>query len=86
MDETLLEQERRLRRRSERVVIRQQRARLLPRILEFAGLSIHDVVNAGAAKARVLRLYLVADECEWETRRTLLAERLAFEAFVRANR
>ncbi len=84
MDETLFQRSQR--RRTERVGIRQHRARLLPRILEFAGLSIHDVVNHGPAKARVLRLYLVADECEWESRRTLLAERLAFEAFVRANR
>lgn len=84
MDPTLFEKS--LRRRAERVVIRHQRAKLLARILEFAGLTIHDVVNDAAAKLRVRKLYRIADEGEWETRRTILAERIAFERFVRENR
>jgi hypothetical protein len=76
----------RLLRGPERVVIRQQRARLLARILEFARLTIDDVVNDPRAKIRVLGLYRVADACEWETCRTILRERVARTAWERENR
>jgi hypothetical protein len=73
-------------RQPERVVIRQQRARLLARILEYARLTIDDVVNDPRAKVQVFRLYVIADACEWESRRTILAERVARETFYRENR
>lgn len=78
--------ERILLRRPEKVVIRQQRQRLLARILEFAKVSIDDVVNDPRAKARVLWLYRIADAGEYESLRTLLHERVDREWFFRENR
>ena len=70
----------------ERVVIRQQRTKLVRRLLEFARLTIDDVVNDPRAKIAMIRWYRVADACEWETCRTILAQRVAFRGWVRANR
>ena len=73
-------------RQPERIVIRHQRDRALARILEFCGVTIHDVVNCPRAKAKVLQWFRVADQCAWESLRTELAAIVAFRQFARANR
>jgi hypothetical protein len=73
-------------RRPEKVVVRHHRARLLQRIFEFARVSLDEVVNDRAKKLEVARLYRIADECEWESRRRLLADHAEAEAWVRENR
>lgn len=73
-------------RRPEKVIERQQRARLLERIFEFARVSIDDVVNEPGAKTAVLRWYRLATDCEVESLRTFLARRVASTWFFRENR
>jgi hypothetical protein len=70
----------------EKVLRRRLEARLLPRILEFARVSVDDVVNDPRAKETVLALYRVADAGEWEALRGHLAARIEWERFLRANR
>ena len=76
----------RLLRRPEKVIERQQRARTLQRILEFARVSIDDVVNDPRAKIAVRRWYRVATECEYESLRTFLERHIAMTWFARENR
>jgi hypothetical protein len=73
-------------RQPERIVLRHQRDRALARILEYCGVTIHDVVNSPRAKAEVLRWFRVADACAWESLRTELRAIVAFRQFARANR
>ena len=70
----------------EKVVRRHQRTRILARILEFACVTIDDVVNDPRAKLRVRGLYRAADACEWESRRTWLRARFEYDGWVRENR
>lgn len=59
---------------------------MLRRIFEFARVSVDEVVNEPAAKLAVLRLYRVADACEWESLRAELHARVEREWFLRENR
>ena len=69
-----------------KAIRREEQSRLLRRIFEFARLTVDDVVNDPAAKRAVLRLFRVADACEWESLRAQLAARIERERFLRANR